>query len=109
VRRLGLCFALLFCLLGSSLAHAIEPVPVDVNNATEQQLEQLPGIGPKKAQAIVLLRKKKPITRLTQLMEVRGIGKKTLERLKPFLRIDAVPAAAPVAPAAALAQAPPHD
>ena len=80
-------------------AVAVEPVSVDLNMASEQQLEQLPGIGPKKAGAIVELRKKRPFSRLTQLMEIRGIGKKTLERLKPYLRVDGAPAPAPPAPA----------
>ena len=62
--------------------------PVDLNTATEHELEQLPGIGQKKAQAIVELRRRKPLTRLTQLMQVRGIGKKTLERLKPYVKLD---------------------
>lgn len=92
-------FALLCVLWFALPATALEPVPVDLNMASEQQLEQLPGIGPKKAEAIVELRKKKPFSRLTQLMEVRGIGKKTLERLKPYLRVDGAPTPTPPAPA----------
>lgn len=56
---------------------------VDVNSATVEELCTLPGIGPKKAEAIIALREKRPLTRLTQLLLVRGIGKKTLEKLRP--------------------------
>ena len=90
--------ALLLTLCLALPAVALEPVPVDLNTASEQQLEQLPGIGPKKAGAIIELRKKKPFSRLTQLMEVRGIGRKTLERLKPYLRVDGAPTPTPPAP-----------
>jgi competence protein ComEA len=87
--------AMLAWAFGAS-ALAEPPAPIDVNTASEQQLEQLPGIGHKKAAAIIELRKKKPLTRLTQLMQVRGIGKKTLERLKPFVKIE--PPSPPLAP-----------
>ena len=43
----------------------------------------MPGIGPKKAEAIIALRQKRPFTRVTQLLQVKGIGPKTLEKLKP--------------------------
>ena len=87
-------------LLGLSLlvtqAEASEPVRiVDLNRATAEELEQLPGIGPRKVDAIVALRKKRPFTRVTQLLEVKGIGKKTLSRLRPWLRVDGVAAAVP--------------
>jgi competence protein ComEA len=70
--------------------------PVDLNLATLEELQRLPGIGPRKAEAIVALRKKRPFTRVTQLLEVKGVGRKTLERLKPWVR---VPPVAPVHPA----------
>ena len=96
----ALLLALVLAVWAAGPALAAEPVPIDLNTATEGQLEQLPGIGPKKAAAIVELRKKKPLSRITQLMEVRGIGKKTLERLKPYVKI-AEPVAAPAAAAPA--------
>lgn len=69
----------------SSAAQAGEPV--DLNDASVTQLQELPGIGPKKAEAIVALRSQRPYTRVSQLLEVRGIGRKTLERLKPLVRV----------------------
>lgn len=75
-------------LLAAAPAALAEPVPLDLNVASLEQLEGLPGIGHKKAEAIVELRKHRPFTRLTQLLEVRGIGRKTLERLKPYVRFE---------------------
>lgn len=73
--------------LGGGSAFAAQPGTVDLNTATVEELCALPGVGPKKAEAILELRKKRPFTRVTQLLEVRGIGKKTLERLKAYVRI----------------------
>jgi competence ComEA-like helix-hairpin-helix protein len=77
--------------------------PVDLNLATLEELQRLPGIGPRKAEAIVALRKKRPFTRVTQLLEVKGVGRKTLERLKPWVHVPVTPvrAAASSAPSAA--------
>lgn len=90
--RLWLAAAALSLALQTSAAWAAEPV--DLNTAPESVLQTLPGIGPKKAAAIVALRAKRPLSRVSQLLEVRGIGKKTLERLKPLVQVssnEAVP------------------
>jgi competence protein ComEA len=58
---------------------------VDLNTATVEQLCTLPGIGAKKAAAIQAYRSKRPFTRVTQLLEVKGIGRRTLERLRPLV------------------------
>jgi|GEM_PF-347167 len=58
---------------------------LDVNKATLAQLCTLPGVGEKRAQAIIDFRNRRPFTRLSQLLLVRGIGKKTLRRLRPLL------------------------
>lgn len=80
---------LLAAVLGVWLSHgtALAADPVDLNTAAVGQLQELPGIGPKKAAAIVALRQRRPFTRVTQLLEVRGIGKKTLLRLKPLVTV----------------------
>lgn len=69
---------------------ASAPMVVDLNQASLEQLQGLPGIGLRKAQAIVALRKKRPFSRVTQLLEVKGIGKRTLERLKTHVRVGPV-------------------
>jgi competence protein ComEA len=61
--------------------------PIDINRASLGELCQLPGIGPKKAEAILAFRAKRPFTRLSQLLEVKGIGPRTLQRLRPLLTV----------------------
>ncbi len=60
-------------------------VRVELNSASVSELCTLPGIGPKKAEAIVAFRERRPFTRVTQLMLVKGIGRRTLERLRPLV------------------------
>ena len=60
--------------------------PLDVNSATDDELQQIPGIGPSKASAISSwLRENGPVTSLQQLMEVPGIGPSILETLQQYL------------------------
>jgi competence protein ComEA len=73
---------------------------LDLNHATAEELTQLPGIGPKRAEAIVARRNERPYTRVTQLLEVKGIGKRTLERLRPHLRLVPVVSLQPAVPVA---------
>jgi competence protein ComEA len=57
-----------------------------LNRATAAQLEQLPGIGPSKAQAILELRSKLGgFTAPEQLLEVKGIGPKTFDKLRSLI------------------------
>lgn len=65
-----------------------ETALVYINIATEEELCSLPGIGPKKAQDIIAYRQKHPFRRLNQLLNIKGIGRKTLERLQPFVKLD---------------------
>lgn len=55
---------------------------VNLNTATQQELEALPGIGPKLAQEIIKARQLKPFTSLEDLDRVPGIGPRLLEKLK---------------------------
>lgn len=55
---------------------------VNLNTATQQELEALPGIGPKLAQEIIKARQQKPFTSLDDLDRIPGIGPRLLEKLK---------------------------
>ena len=60
--------------------------PVNLNTATQAQLETLPGIGPVKAQAILAWRAANGgFSNANQLIEVKGIGQKTIEGLLPYI------------------------
>lgn len=52
---------------------------IDINTATEKELEKLSGIGPVKANAIIDSR---PIDSFDDLIKVNGIGEVTLEKIK---------------------------
>lgn len=56
--------------------------PIDVNAAPADELQRLPGVGPVMAGAIVAGR---PFRSIADLDRVRGIGPKTLDKLRPFV------------------------
>jgi competence protein ComEA len=73
------------------------PRAIDPNTAGRAEWDRLPGIGPVTAIAIVNRRRDHgPFAGPADLLEVRGIGPATLEKLAPFL--DWSSAAAPVPP-----------
>ncbi|MBP9113844.1 MAG: helix-hairpin-helix domain-containing protein [Polyangiaceae bacterium] len=60
-----------------------------LNKASPDDLRKLPGIGAKRAEAIVQLRTRLGrFQRVEDLMRVRGIGRKMFVRLKPFVKLD---------------------
>lgn len=62
--------------------------PIDLNSATVEQLQELPGIGPGTAKAIVRFREKSgPFQRVEDLLAIRGITKKRLEKLRPYVTV----------------------
>jgi competence protein ComEA len=66
--------------------------PLDLNTATIEQLQQLPGIGPTTAKAIVRFREKSgPFRRVEDLLVIRGITKARLEKLRPYIIVALAP------------------
>ena len=64
--------------------------PVNLNTATQAQLETLPGIGAAAAKRIIEYREKNgKFTKIEQLMNVKGIGEKSFLKLKPMITIGA--------------------
>ena len=61
---------------------------VNVNTATESELCHLPGIGPKKAAAIISARQQKPFKSPKDLLRVKGIGRKSLKKLLPYVTVS---------------------
>ena len=61
---------------------------LDLNAATAAELEDLPGIGPAKARAIIAHREDfGPFRSVDDLLNVKGIGPKLLEQIRPFVRV----------------------
>ncbi len=61
---------------------------LDLNQATAAQFEQLPRIGPALAQRIIDWRESNgPFDSVDQLLEVSGIGEKTLEQFRDRIRV----------------------
>jgi competence protein ComEA len=60
---------------------------VNLNTATAQQLDLLPGIGQKAAKRIIEHRVKEKFASVDDLRKVKGFGAKKLEKLKPFLTV----------------------
>ena len=62
--------------------------PINLNTATQAQLESLPGVGAKAAQRILDYRKQNgSFKKIEDLMNVKGFGEKTFLKLKPMLTI----------------------
>lgn len=60
---------------------------VDINTASREDLETLPGVGPVTAEAIVQYRKANgKFKTIDDLTGVKGIGEKTYAKIKPYLK-----------------------
>lgn len=89
---LRLCVACIFICVLAVAAHAQKKPPakpLDLNAATAAQLEQLPGVGPTIAKAIIRFREKSgPFKRVEDLLAIRGITRKRLDKLRPHVFIS---------------------
>ena len=64
---------------------------LDPNQVDAIELDRLPGVGPSTAEAIVAARESGMVfRRATDMLEVRGIGRATLERMAPYLEFARV-------------------
>jgi len=94
---LAICGAILTASPGytSTTPHAASPATqaastpaINLNAATIDQLETLPGIGRKTAERIIEYRTKNGgFKRIEDLMNVKGIGEKSFLKLKPLIAV----------------------
>lgn len=73
-----------FITTGPSAGTGKQVTRINLNKATVDQIESLEGIGPVYAQRII---EGRPYQEVDQLLEVRGIGPKTLEKIREFVTV----------------------
>lgn len=61
--------------------------PIDINRASAEDLQRLPGIGPALSRRIVEARRQGPFKSVDDLRRVSGIGPKKLEALRPYVTV----------------------
>jgi comEA protein len=73
---------------------------IDINLASAKELEELPGVGPTTAKAIIQFREKTGrFHRVEDLLAIRGISETKLAKMRPYIVVGAPPAkSAPPAP-----------
>jgi competence ComEA-like helix-hairpin-helix protein len=60
---------------------------ISINNAPKEFLVLIPGIGAKTAQKIMIYRNTNTFKKLKELLLIKGIGPKKLEKMKPFISL----------------------
>lgn len=60
---------------------------ISLNNATQEQLMTLPGIGEAKAKEIIKYREKTPFTKIEDLKEISGIGDSIFAKIKDLITL----------------------
>ncbi len=92
-RRIIACiFSLpaVLCAISPVLAAKKKPpaAPINLNTATSDQLQEVPGIGPATAEKILQMRKAYgPFKSVDDLRAIRGIGPKRLEKMRKYLTV----------------------
>ena len=61
---------------------------LNLNTATLEQLDALPGISAKLAAAVLARRASRPFTRPEDVLEVKGVGRRRFERLRAHLAVS---------------------
>ncbi len=82
MKHLFITIMLFFFLTVSAIA-----ATVNINTADKKALEALPGIGDVKAEAIMTYRKAHTFKSIDELAKVKGIGEKTVKKLKKQITV----------------------
>jgi len=99
--RIPLILCLLFC-TGAFAKKKPPAKPVNINSATAEELQQVPGIGPATAEKILQMRKSYGAFKsVDDLLAIRGLGAKRLEKMRKYLTVGKPAPTKPAAPAPA--------
>ena len=91
LRRLAILFLCLFLCPALFAKKKPPAAPVNLNTATSEQLQQVPGIGPSTADKILQMRKSYGAFKsVDDLLAVRGIGPKRLDKMRKYLVVAKV-------------------
>lgn len=83
-RFVGIALIVMRCLPALAQQNSPPAMPLDLNSAAVEQLQLVPGIGPKTVAAIVNFRTRSgPFRRVEDLLATKGISKRKLEELRP--------------------------
>jgi competence protein ComEA len=69
---------------------------VNLNTATAELLELLPGVGPAKVRSILSYRQRRPFRTIDELVRIKGIGRKMVRHLRAHLAVSGPTTAHPV-------------
>ena len=73
---------------GAQKPVATAAAPINLNTATMDQLESIPGIGAKTAERIIAYRQKNGgFKKIEDLMLVQGVGEKSFLKMKPLITV----------------------
>jgi competence protein ComEA len=108
--QVRILFVLALCLTFAAISVATKKPPlkpVNINTANSEELQQVPGIGPATADKILQMRKSYGTFKsVDDLLSIKGIGKKRLEKMRKYLTVSKS-AAAKTAPRSAVSASSP--
>lgn len=64
---------------------------IDLNNASPAQLLSIPGVGRTRSREIIRYRRRHPFKRISELLRIPGIGRRTYLKIKPYVWIPLKP------------------
>src|SRR4029453_4014206 len=76
---------------GAATIPGTPSTPLDLNTATVEQLDPLPGVGEVTAGRIVAYRAAHPFTSVDELLEVPGIGQRRFDQLRDLVTVGGLP------------------
>ena len=107
--KVFLSVILILCVgLPHSLAKKKPPLkPVNINTATAEELQLVPGIGPATADKILQMRKSYgPFKSVDDLLAIRGLGQKRVDKMRKYLTVGKTVAPKTTQPASNPASSP---